>query len=244
MKPAYTAVHIEEDRRHWWFRGRLRVLLAVLQRHLDQRPAHLLELGCGTGNVLSGLAAFGEAVGMEVDPNLVALGRAAGLDVRQGALPDDLVVPPGWADVVLLLDVIEHVDDDVGALRTAYRALREDGLLLVTVPAYGWLWTAHDVALGHRRRYTATELRDVIERAGFRIYHLSYFNALLFPAVVLIRTWKRLRGDTRHDLHRPTRPLNRLLEWVFALERHAVPKVSLPFGASVLAVARRTGKSS
>jgi len=117
MDPAYVAVHMEEDRLHWWFRGRLAILLAALRRALPRRRVRLLELGCGSGNVLGALGEFGEAVGMEVHPELAAAARAAGLDVRAGALPDDLVVPPGWADVVLLLDVIEHLEDDAAAPR-------------------------------------------------------------------------------------------------------------------------------
>src|SRR5436309_925375 len=96
MDPAYVATHVEEDRRHWWFRGRLAVLLAILRRVLPPGHARLLELGCGTGNVLAALAEFGEAVGMETHPDLAAAARAAGLDVRTGRLPDDPVVPPEW----------------------------------------------------------------------------------------------------------------------------------------------------
>lgn len=239
MDPAYVAVHMEEDRLHWWFRGRLAVILAALRRALPRRPVRLLELGCGSGNVLAALGEFGEAVGMEVHPGLAAAARAAGLDVRPGALPGDLVVPPGWADVVLLLDVLEHLDDDAAALGAARRALAPGGLLVVTVPAYRWLWSAHDVALGHRRRYTARELRRLVERAGYAVERVSYFNTLLFPAVALARAWKRLTGDTSHDLHRPAPAWNRGLGRLFALERHVVPRAPLPFGASLLLLARR-----
>jgi len=239
MDPAYVAVHMEEDRLHWWFRGRLAILLAALRRALPRRRVRLLELGCGSGNVLGALGEFGEAVGMEVHPELAAAARAAGLDVRAGALPDDLVVPPGWADVVLLLDVIEHLEDDAAALAVARRALGPGGLLVVLVPAYPWLWSAHDVALGHRRRYTAHGLRGLAERAGFVVERVSYFNTLLFPVVTLGRAWKRLVGDATHDLRRPAPVLNRGLEWLFALERHVVPRVGLPFGASLMLLARR-----
>lgn len=239
MDAAYTAVHIEEDRRHWYFTGRLAVLRACLRRRLAGRRVRILELGCGSGNVLEALGEFGETVGMEVNPDLIAAAQAAGLDVRPGALPNDLVVPPGWADVVLLLDVVEHVADEAAALEAARRALAPGGLLMVTVPAYQWLWSGHDVALGHRRRYTARRLAQAVERAGFRVAHRSYFNTLLFPAIALVRLWKRLRGDAGHDLRRPPEPVNRLLAAVFALERFLVPCYPLPFGTSVLLVARR-----
>jgi trans-aconitate methyltransferase len=239
MDPAYVVVHLEEDREHWWFRGRQAVVLAVLGRVLGPGRHRLLDLGCGSGNVLEALGRFGDAVGMDADASLVAAARAAGLDVRQGRLPDDRVVPAGWPDVVLLLDVLEHLDDDVAALRTAHALLAPGGTLVVTVPAYRWLWSGHDVALGHRRRYRAAGLREALERAGFTPSYVSYFNTLLLPAVVLVRTWKILRGRPGHDLARPTAAVNGALARVFGLEAAIVPRWPMPCGASLLAVARR-----
>lgn len=239
MQPAYTAVHIEEDRHHWYFRGRLAVLLAALQRVLPPAPRRILELGCGTGNVLQALGRFGEAVGVERDPDLRAVGRAAGLDIRPGALPDDIPVAEGWADAVLLLDVIEHLDDDLAGVRAAGRAARPGGVVLVSVPAYAWLWSGHDVALGHRRRYTARQLRALLTAADLRVEHAGYFNTVLFPAIAAVRLAKRLAGGGGHDLHRPSERINAALTGLFALERHVVLRPGLPFGTSVLAVARR-----
>lgn len=215
------------------------VLQAVVEAGGAPGALRILELGCGSGNVLAAFSGLGEVVGMEPHPDLIAAGRAAGLDVRPGTLPHDLVVPEGWADLVLVLDVLEHLDDEAGALRTAWRALRPGGRLVVTVPAFAWLWSAHDVALGHRRRYRAGTLRAVVAEAGFSVEHVSYFNTLLFPAVVLARSWKRLRGDRSHDLRRPRPALNRLLAFAFGLERFVVPRWRLPFGVSILLVCRR-----
>lgn len=239
MDAAYTAVHIEEDRGHWWFRGRLAVLLSVLRHRLPPGPLRLLELGCGTGNVVTALGEFGEAIGMEPCAELRDVARAAGLDVRPGSLPGDLAVDPGWADVVLMLDVLEHLDDAEAALAAAGRALGLGGLLVLTVPAYPWLWSAHDVVLGHRRRYTAGTLAGAVRRAGFVVERVTYFNTALFPAVALVRLLGRLRGTRNHDLRRPPAPINRMLAGVFALERHVLRRVDLPFGASVLLLGRR-----
>ena len=239
MERGYAAVHIEEDRRHWYFRGRLSVLLGVLAGVLPARPCRLLELGCGTGNVLQDLGRFGEAVGVERDPDLRAVGCAAGLDIRAGALPDDVPIPDAWADAVLLLDVIEHLDDDVAALRRAREAVRPGGIVMVTVPAYAWLWSGHDVALGHRRRYTRRGVRAALEAAALRVEHLGHFNTVLFPAIAGVRLAKRVVGANGHDLHRPAPLVNEALTRLFALERHVALRPGLPFGASILAVARR-----
>lgn len=240
MDPAYLAAHVEEDRFHWYFRGRLAVIRSALGRVLPRGSLRLLEIGCGTGKMLGSLGAFGEAIGIETNDALLAVARAAGLDVRKGALPDDLTVAPGWADVVLLLDVLEHLDDDLAGLRAAHRVLREGGVLVVTVPAYPWLWSGHDVALAHRRRYVAAGLRQLVESAGYRVERLSYFNTLLFPAIASIRLYKRWRGDDHHDLVHPGSRLNAFLEWLFALERHVVPTPALPFGTSLFVAARRS----
>ena len=239
MDAAYVAAHLDEDRDHWWFRGRRAILLVLLRRVLTPGRHCLLELGCGSGNVLEALAEFGEAVGMEADERLVSAARSAGLDVRQGSLPDDRVVPAGWPDVALLLDVLEHVDDEAAVLQAAHDTLAPGGTLVVTVPAYAWLWSSHDVAVGHRRRYTAASLRAALTAAGFAVMHLSYFNILLLPAIAVVRGWKRLRRDPRHDLVRPPAVLNATLARVFALEAALVPRVRVPAGASLVAVARR-----
>src|SRR5262249_25121220 len=114
----------------------------------------------------------------------------------------------------------------------------EGGLLVVTVPAYRWLWSGHDEVLGHRRRYTAGELRAAVERAGFAVLRVSYFNTLLFPLLVAVRAWKRLRGDRGRDLRRAA-PFNALRERLCALERYLAPRVPRPFGSSLILIGRR-----
>lgn len=238
MAPAYVAVHAEEDREHWWFRGRLAVLRAALQSRLPAGRLRLVELGCGTGNVLEALRDFGDTIGIEIDDRLRAVALARGLDVRAGSLPDQVPLEPGTADVVLLLDVLEHLDAESAGLAVARNVLAPGGVLVVTVPAYQWLWSAHDVHLGHQRRYTRARLRQAVEGAGFVVERVSYFNTVLFPAVAAVRFAQRLVRRDGHDLHRPARLVNRALEAVFAFERHVVSRVDLPFGSSLLLVAR------
>jgi SAM-dependent methyltransferase len=239
MDPAYAAVHAEEDRAHWWFLGRRAVILAEMARRLPAGRARMAELGCGSGGMLEALARFGTAVGVETDAALRARAQERGLDVRAGALPDAIPLHPGRWDAVCLFDVLEHVDDEAGALAACRRLLVPGGRLFVTVPAYAWLWSRHDELLGHRRRYTARGLRQVAERAGFTVERLTYFNTILAPPIMAVRIVRAALRRPGHDLDRPARWLNRALAACFSAEARLLRWTSPPFGISILLVARR-----
>jgi SAM-dependent methyltransferase len=239
MDPAYAAVHAEEDRAHWWFIGRRAVILAEMARRLPAGRARMAELGCGSGGMLEALARFGTAVGVETDAALRARAQERGLDVRVGALPDAIPLHPGRWDAVCLFDVLEHVDDEAGALAACRRLLVPGGRLFVTVPAYAWLWSRHDELLGHRRRYTARGLRQVAERAGFTMERLTYFNTILAPPIMAVRIVRAALRRPGHDLDRPAPWLNRALAACFSAEARLLRWTSPPFGISILLVARR-----
>ena len=239
MDPAYAAVHAEEDRAHWWFIGRRAVILAEMARRLPAGRARMAELGCGSGGMLEALSRFGTAVGVETDAALRARAQERGLDVRAGALPDAIPLHPGRWDAVCLFDVLEHVDDEAGALAACRRLLVPGGRLFVTVPAYAWLWSRHDELLGHRRRYTARGLRQVAERAGFTVERLTYFNTILAPPIMAVRIVRAALRRPGHDLDRPAPWLNRALAACFSAEARLLRWTSPPFGISILLVARR-----
>lgn len=241
MDPAYAATHAEEDRAHWWFLGRREVILAEMVRRLPAGRARLAELGCGSGGMLEAIGRFGVAVGVETDPALRARARERGLDVRAGALPDAIPLEVGRWDAVCLFDVLEHVDDEAGALGACRRLLAPAGLLFVTVPAYAWLWSRHDELLGHRRRYTAPGLRRVTERAGFAVERVTYFNTLLAPPIMAVRLARAALRRPGHDLDRPAPLVNRALAVCFSAEARLLGWMSPPFGISILLVARRAG---
>jgi len=238
MDPAYAAVHAEEDRAHWWFLGRRAVILAEMTRRLPASGVRLAELGCGSGGMLEALGRFGTAVGVEMDPALRARARERGLDVRAGALPDAIPLEPGRWDAVCLFDVLEHVDDEAGALAACRRLLAPGGRLFVTVPAYAWLWSRHDELLGHRRRYTARALRRAAERGGYTVERLTYFNTLLAPPIMAVRLARAALRRPGHDLDRPAPLLNRALAACFSSEARLLRWVSPPFGISILLAAR------
>jgi SAM-dependent methyltransferase len=240
MDPAYAAVHAEQDRGHWWFIGRRTILLAEMARWLPRRRCRVAELGCGSGGLLEALGRFGSAVGVEADPGLLEAARQRGLDCRPGRLPSDVPLPGGEWDAVCLFDVLEHLDDEAAALGACRRLLSPGGLLFVAVPAYDWLWSRHDEVLGHRRRYTAPRLSRAVEAAGLQVERVSYFNTLLAAPIIAVRLLRRALRREGHDLSRPLAPLNRLLATVFSAEARLLRRHALPFGVSLLLVARRT----
>ncbi len=229
------------DGQHWWFTARRRILDGVIER-IVQPPqnARILELGAGTGHNLAMLSRFGEVEASELDP--VARGLASerlGKPVVEAALPDLAMFPQESYDLVALLDVLEHVSDDSASLGAILGLLKRGGALLLTVPINPWMWSAHDAAHHHHRRYRKDEIARLAREAGYEIELLSPFNTLLFPPIAAVRLLGKLTGKDDSDDALPPAPVNRILEAIFGLERGLVGRVPMPFGVSLVAVLRR-----
>lgn len=224
--------------RHWWFAARRRILSAVIGELALPAEARILEIGCGTGGNLPMLSAFGRLHAMEYDETARGIASALGCcAVAAGGLPEPVPFADREFDLVCLLDVLEHIEDDEGALTRAGRLLNPSGRLLVTVPAYAWLWSTHDEAHHHRRRYTSGMLRRRARRAGLEVCRLGYFNSLLFPLIAGARLGAKLvGGKAGSDAALPSPAVNALLTAVFGAERHVVRHALFPFGTSVMAV--------
>jgi len=229
---------LEQD--HWWFSARRQILRQVLRRHLEGRDdLDILEVGSGTGGNLNMLGGFGRVWALEphAEARRLAEKKGAGAALLEGSVPDtDL---GRRFDLICLFDVLEHIADDRAALEWADAHLQPGGLVLVTVPAFQFLWSGHDVAHHHFRRYR----RDQVIAAGdfWRLRHATYFNCFLFLPIMAVRLTKRVfEGTAGTPARSDTRPapetINSLLKAVFALERHLVPRWRLPFGVSLLAV--------
>ena len=229
------------DSCHWWFTARRRILDGLIERIVrPPRDARILELGAGTGHNLAMLSRFGEVEASELDP--IARGIASerlGRPVVEAALPDLSMFPAKSYDLVALLDVLEHVTDDKGSLAAILERLKPGGALVLTVPINPWMWSAHDVAHHHHRRYRRSEIRKLALDAGYQIELLSPFNSLLFPPIAAVRLVGKLTGKDDSDDALPSAPVNKALDIIFGLERGLVGRVPLPFGVSLVAVLRR-----
>ncbi len=226
------------EERHWWFAAKHQIVLAMLARYLPA-GAKIVDIGCGCGRMLQLLSQRHEAIGVDASPLAADFARQRGVNVVQGMLPEPIGLPPGEFDAVLMLDVLEHLDDDVTCARAAASLLKPDGILLITVPAYQWLFGPHDVAHHHRRRYTRKTLKHALEDANLQVDYLSYYNAILFPLALVQRSAQRMKRDQTVSTAPPPAPINALFRSIFASERHILGKLPLPFGLSLLAVARR-----
>jgi len=233
--------HQAEDR-HWWYRGRRTVLEGVIAGMRLPARARILDAGCGSGRNMLELARHGTVTGIEVSETSVCLARARAVgEVVAGSVLDMPFAADSF-DLAVTLDVIEHLEDDLAALRELRRTVAPGGSLLVTVPAYPWLWSGHDEINHHYRRYTRSSLQRVAEQAGWEQVRTTYFNSLLLPAAIILRVLDRLSTKTTEsslDLWVPPAPLNWLLERPLAFEAALITRGGrIPAGLSLLAVFR------
>jgi SAM-dependent methyltransferase len=228
------------DERHWWYRGRRRVLRAAIERLPLPPGARLLDAGCGSGRMLVELARYGEVTGVDVSWEAVAAARARGHDVVRAPV-EAMPFPDGAFDVVTCLDVIEHTADDLATLAELRRVTRPGGLLIATVPAYQALWSWHDEVNRHFRRYDRAELRALARAAGWELVTDTHFNTVLLgPAAAVRLAQRRRHAHPRSDLALTPPRLNRVLELPLRLESRLVGfGARLPAGLSLLAVLRR-----
>jgi len=228
------------QRDHWWFAARREILASEIARLPLPHPARILEAGCGPGGNLEMLKRFGEVKAIEPDEDSRSYAAAqSGLDVRAGLLPAPLPDFGQAFDLIAAFDVIEHVDDDAAAVAALGDRLAPGGFMIATVPAYAWMWSDHDAAHHHKRRYRLADFRRLFESAGLRVRRASHFNALLFPPIAAVRLAKNAAGLTGGDEAMPPRPLNGVLKAVFRLEREVLKATDLPFGVSILLIAQR-----
>jgi SAM-dependent methyltransferase len=249
LEPAEYQTMFALENAYWWFVARRDLVEEWLTDELAtpdgapvDEPRKIFDIGCGTGANGRMLARFGDVYGTDMAQEALAFSRQRGLSRLARSRIESLCFPENTFDIITALDVLEHVDDDLAGLGEVFRVCKPGGTLLVTVPAYGFLWSEHDEALHHRRRYTASELRNKLSVSGFDIERISYFISLLFLPVLALRFWQNLRKRSvrpQTGLIIPPPFVNQLLVWLLAFERLLVRFFNLPLGVSIICVARK-----
>ncbi len=242
MRQEYVEVYERLEREHWWWIVRRKIVLATLKKlPLDRndKPA-LLDIGCGAGLGIASLSDQFCCTGIEPDPFLLERARTnTHVPILQTQLPlqRDLFVTK--FDLILLLDVLEHVSDDKEALKSAAFYLKTNGYIVINVPAMRWLWSSHDEVNQHQRRYVANQLKEVIRGAGFRIHSMRYWGSFLAPLAFLGRRLSFKKEDRAHEVQIPPPLLNNLMIMSVLAEYFLTKAIRLPMGLSLLAVVSR-----
>ncbi len=229
------------ENEHWWFAARQRILWKFIGKKLAL-PAgiKLLDVGCGTGAILDMLSKKYDTYGQDISPQAIEFCKQRGLKNLFCGMLDNVPKEYGTFDIITTLDVIEHIDDDSGTLRSMYDLLHQHGKLIITVPAFPALWGTHDIVTHHKRRYVKQALRRVVEQAGFHVDHIAYFNFFLFPIAYVRRTFARITGVAEaSDMELPPKIINSMLRIIFESEKFLLPWIKFPFGLSLICVATK-----
>jgi 2-polyprenyl-3-methyl-5-hydroxy-6-metoxy-1,4-benzoquinol methylase len=231
--------------RHWWFVGRKEIILYLL-RHFISRTFHtdklnrlsILDIGCGCGQMLEAITSFTNPMGMDCsDEALFYCKKKFSGPLKKGCLPSDIPYEKKSIDVVLVLDVLEHVEDDCTSLHSIFDLLKTGGMAIITVPAFMSLWSAHDEVHHHKKRYRIPELRGILAQAGFKIMKISYFNSFLFLPIAIIRYSNRFfKRKKFSDAILPNKTINYLLLKLFSFEKYLLRVMNFRFGVSIIAI--------
>jgi len=241
MLPDEYRQHAKLEDKHWWFKARRKIILSILQRFSPQEYQHLAEIGCGTGGNLKFLGQYYKHItGVDISSYAVnhARLRVAG-DIIHGEFPTALKTRWDRLEIILLADVIEHIDHDHEFLQELIQSMRPNALLLITAPAHPSLWSPHDLALGHKRRYTMDTFQALWAQQPVVPVMVTPINCLLCPLIFLARWLNKGDDSAESDLKLHNKMSNQILYGVFGLERFWLKYFSLPWGCSYLALLKK-----
>jgi SAM-dependent methyltransferase len=253
MTTEQPAIHIPEDN-HWWFASRTRALNVLMRQYLPGDPdgVLLLDIGCGAGNMIHHLSQYGQVKGLEIDERPVKKARERGYDVQQFDATQPMPFSDNTFDAVTALDVIEHNEDDMAILADSWRILKTGGHIVITVPAFMWLWTHNDELNAHVRRYTQAELHEKLEKTGFKVNRITYNNFFIFPLAAFLLLLRRGSGTKQElashhvseeeyqvEMEPASPPVNAVLTQVGKVEAGLIKRLNLPVGTSLIAIAEK-----
>ena len=230
------------EKNYWWFVGRRKIIERILRTYFSERKLSILDWGCGPGANFAVLGEFGHVLGVDASNESVAACQRKGIHVEKAAMLDEFRSSEKF-DLVTNLDVLEHIQEDEEFIADLKKFLVPQGYVLVTVPAYKFLWSSHDDINQHKRRYTKKELTRKFEHAGYQIIKASYFMFFVSPAFILHRFIQKFTkpktSDFQQSFIKLPELISRLLIGIVSLESFIIPYVSLPFGTSILVLAKK-----
>ncbi len=236
-------MHANEEN-HWWFSGKRALFRRLLDARLGAGGLDILDVGCGTGATAVEFSRFGRVTALDRSPDALAFARTRHDGALVASEADRLPFANACFDLVLAFDIVEHVDDDLAMLADLARVVRPGGAVAIHVPAWPSLWSAHDVALEHKRRYTRSALRELILTSGLTIETLTWSSMTILPAAFAIRLARRLMprrpDESNADMFALPAPLNAAMLAVYRAEAELAARTSLPFGLSLAAIATRS----
>jgi SAM-dependent methyltransferase len=242
MNPEEYAQLFRLGETHWWFVGTRDILFSVVHRDMTNR-APILDVGCGSGLLMKRFEDVGRVFGVDNSRESLDHCRGIGFSRLSQASAEALPFKSAAFDFVIAADMLEHCEDDEAVLREMHRVTASGGTFLASVPAYNFLWSAHDVALHHKRRYSRGELIRKVKAGGYTVNRASYFNSVLFPPLAVSRlTLGKLREYStgrRIKYYENLRFLNAALLGVMRVERWLLARCNLPFGLSILLLASK-----
>ncbi len=243
-KTLYDNINRVEET-HWWYRARRDIIFDWVKRVMPAyKDPRFLDIGCGTGFNITYLHQLGynQVIGLDFSPDALAYCHSRQLKVLICGSAEQLPIQPACYDIILTLDILEHLKEDRSALSEIFRVLRPGGSLIIFVPAFQFLWSFQDEISHHRRRYTAAELKEKVVQAGFELTKLTYANSLLFPIVwfgrIMLRTFPKYFKITSESQMNPPW-MNSLLYRIFLVELSLLHLIDLPVGVSILCVCKK-----
>lgn len=234
----YEDMYKTEDT-HWWHKSKRRFVERFITTYAQKKKITILDVGCGTGKNMERLSNYGEVWGVDLSEEALSFCKKRGLiNVKRGEA-EHLPFENNTFDVVCVLDVLEHVDDKL-AVREIRRVLKNSGFIVVTVPAFWWLWSKWDDVLHHKRRYTKKQLKEILVQEGFVVQRNTYIHSFLVLPSLVIRKLKQFQQKTyTSDFQINNAFMNKLLLFMSELEQMWINRYDMPFGTSVLCIAKK-----
>ncbi|TLP39622.1 class I SAM-dependent methyltransferase [Arcobacter arenosus] len=230
---AYKDIQ-NQEKNHWWFKARREIIREKLNKLNIKKDSTILEIGCGTGGNIPMLKKYGKVYAIEMDDYAIEISSKHNIQIKKASFPIENPFENKF-DLICMFDVLEHIENDIVALEQIKKMLTKDGILIITVPAYTWLYSTHDKFLHHKRRYTLSKIESLVKNK-FEIYEKTYFNTLLFPAIVIARFIDKIYPkENSLGYKTPNKIVNFILFQIFRFEKYLLRLISFKFGSSIFA---------